>query len=178
MDLTLHYSLDRTLPDLSQTPHRIPSGQEPIDRFWPLFQRNAVLTRLGRAVTIKTPNDIGQELEDLIAELYDWLFDNRHTLSLVESVARDFPELNTLYFREFRKNGLAVWAKYLKMRAHAGFLVPMPDYDAAARLLLETATAFAVARHLDIDHKPFPDDIAKTTVLRTLTHAFIPAGWY
>ena len=69
------------------------------------------------------------------AELYDLLARNRRRIKLVDSSARDYPELAAYWFEGARGGVVAQLCDWLESRIRRGALAAVPDVGAAARLI-------------------------------------------
>ena len=131
--------------------------REELERHQPLEALNAALGR-------KRPTDVRGELRAIIRELYDQLARNRRRIKLIDTSARDHPELAALWFEGARGGFLAGLRAYLDSRIARGLLRPVPDVPAAARLILETTVFWAVHRHFDSRPETISDELAHDTV--------------
>src|SRR3990172_2006969 len=99
---------------------------------------NQALPALAKALAKKRVTDPGRELAEIVRELYVVLAGNRRSIKLLDTSARDHPELAALWFEGGREGVMAVIEQYLKGRIRSGHLRSVPDVPAAARLILET----------------------------------------
>ncbi|MEW6270643.1 MAG: helix-turn-helix domain-containing protein [Thermodesulfobacteriota bacterium] len=111
------------------------------------------------------------ELEAIVRELYDTLSANRIGIKLLDSSARDVPELAALWFDSTRVGLIELLAQYLGDRFRRKRLEPAPDAAAAARLVLETLVFWAVHRHWDVAPQPIGDDVARETAVHFVVSA-------
>lgn len=171
-DLALGYALRERVPSeglplpapepegwLESIRERLPGGFD--------FPELAAALERGRA------EDIGAELGEILAELYDEIRRNRRALTLVERSARDWPELANLFYVRTRRLVVERLAAYLDLRVAAGQLRRAPDAPTAARLILETTAWFAMHRYGDPDSAGIGDDAARATVLDMLAHSLL-----
>lgn len=135
--------------------------------------REATFPALGRALTRKRVSDVGREVADILDELYEVLARNRHGLKLIDRSARDLPELAAVWFTGTRGGLLGLVAQYLDDRIRRRLVRPVPAVGAAARLVLETITFWAVHRHWDARPELVDDATAKATVVRFLAGALV-----
>ncbi len=129
-----------------------------------LARRNSV-ARLTEALSRQKVDDAPAELADIVRELYDVLARNRHGITLIDRSSRDYPELAALWL-EARGVLLALLEHHLEARISAGLLRPVPDVKAAARLVLEVTTYWAVHRHWDLRPDSISDAVAKETLVQ------------
>ena len=122
--------------------------------------------RAGRAAP-----DARAELEAIVRELYGMLSANRVGIKLLDSSARDIPELAALWFEGARHGLLEQLAEYLSDRFRTKRLKPAPDPAVAARLVLETLVFWAVHRHWDTAPEPVTDELARETAVHFVVSA-------
>jgi AcrR family transcriptional regulator len=131
----------------------------------------ALATALGRRT-----RPVAEELGGIIDEFYAYIEGNQELLALVESCARDIPELAESHFVRGRRDVLALLGEYLRRRIRSGHLRPVPDIPTSARFIVETIAWFAWHRHGDPDSLMLGDDDCRRTVRHLLLAAFLPAG--
>jgi hypothetical protein len=118
---------------------------------------------------------VTEELGAIIDELYGYIEGHQGLLALVESCARDIPELAELHFVRDRRRLLDRLGDYLRRRIRSGHLRPVPDVPTSARFIVETIAWFAWHRHGDQDSLMLDDD-CRRTVRHLLLAAFLPSG--
>jgi AcrR family transcriptional regulator len=128
---------------------------------------------LARALAGKRAGDAGAEFEAIVRELYDTLAANRRGIKLLDRSARDYPELAALWFEGGRGGLITLLTQYLDARVRRRVFWAVPDTTVAARLIIETATFWAVHRHADPHPQAVEEAVAKETVVQFLTRAFI-----
>lgn len=131
------------------------------------------LPRLAAALRTKRATDPAAELEAIIRELYGALARNRRSIKLLDTSARDVPELAALWFRGGREGLMTSFEAYLESRVRTRQLRPVPDIAAAARLMIETTVFWAVHRHWDPHPQQVEDATAQNTVVRFIVGALI-----
>jgi AcrR family transcriptional regulator len=131
------------------------------------------LPKLDAALRTKRAADPAAELEAIIRELYGALSQNRRGIKLLDTSARDVPELAALWFRGGREGLMSSVEKYLESRQRAGQLRSVPDIPAAARLMIETTVFWAVHRHWDPHPQQIEDATAQETVVRFIVGALV-----
>jgi AcrR family transcriptional regulator len=119
------------------------------------------------------PTEVRAELTGVITDLYAGIHRRRRALSMIERSALDWPELHE-YFYGRRRDLVQSLAAYLQRRIDQGCLRPVPDTDAAARLILETIAWFAYHRMDDPVPDSMSEETARATVVDTLVHAYLP----
>ena len=135
------------------------------------LQRHQGVPALAAAVARKRTSDVAGELGAIVGELYDQLAANRRRIKLIDTSARDYPELAKLWFDGARGGLLELFAGYLKARIARGLIAPVPDIDATARLVLETTVFWAVHRHFDSRPEQIGEDVARATVVQFVVRA-------
>ena len=133
--------------------------------------RHQPLSALSAALARKRVTDVQGELRAIVSELYEQLGRNRCRIKLIDTSARDYPELAALWFQGARGGLLAALRAYLESRIARGLLTPLPDVGAAARLILETTVFWAVHRHFESRPEPISDELALDTVAHFVVRA-------
>jgi AcrR family transcriptional regulator len=138
------------------------------------FARTARLSQLIAAVEREKADDIAQEVEAIIRELYEMIAGSRHLIRLAESSALDLPGLHTGYYAKGRRPFLRKIETYLDARIAVGQLREVPDSAATARFIVESISWFANHRHGDQDSSNIDDDAAMTVCVDMLVHGLLP----
>lgn len=133
--------------------------------------REQALPTLLAALRAHRRDTIRAELEAIVRELFGLLSRNRRRVKLADRAARDWPELADLWFTGTRHGLIALLASYLDDRIRRGHVRPVPDTSVAARLIIETATFWAVHRHWDPHPQPVDEAVAEATVVRFIVDA-------
>lgn len=174
-NLALHAAFHGPVPDPDSAPHRLQDRESVIESTWRMVEERAHFPRLERAANLPEVDEAGVEFEEVVVELYDWLARYWRGVRIVEKCAIEWPELSMFFYRELRRGGLDLLERYLEGRARQGLLRTMPDASAAARLVLETVSFFAMHRHTAPDSAGLGDEESRATVLVALEGAFVPA---
>jgi AcrR family transcriptional regulator len=136
------------------------------------LQREGHIQTLEAALMRDSVDNPTQELEGIIRELYSRIARYHSGIKLLDQSALDWPELAELWSGQLRAALVEQLAKYLQQRMENRLLRLIRSPRAAARLIIETVTFFAMHRHYD----PFPtqmdDKTAEDTVADTLIHAY------
>ena len=111
------------------------------------------------------------ELETITRELYDLLSRNRVGIKLIDSSARDTPELAALWFEGARSGLRELLGDYLTDRIRRKRLRPVPDVAVAARLIIETLVFWAVHRHWDAAPQLVSEEAARETAVHFIVSA-------
>ena len=135
------------------------------------LQRHHGVPALTAALARKRTADVAGEVAAIVGELYDQLAANRRRIKLIDTSARDYPELAKLWFEGARGGLLELFAGYLKARIARGLVAPVPDVDATARLVLETTVFWAVHRHFESRPLQIAEDVARATVVQFVVRA-------
>jgi AcrR family transcriptional regulator len=120
----------------------------------------------------RRPKEPRAELESIARELYDTLARNRLGIKLLDSSARDMPELAALWFAGARNGLLDLLTQYLADRFRRKRLRPAPDTAVAARLIIELLVFWAVHRHWDAAPQPITEEQARDTAVHVIVNAF------
>jgi AcrR family transcriptional regulator len=134
---------------------------------------NQTLPALTAALAKKRVRDCRRELEQIVRELYAVLARNRRGIKLIDTSARDHPELAKLWFEGGREGLLAAVEQYLESRIRGGQIRAVPDVPTAARLIVETTVFWAVHRHWDPHPQAIDDRVAEDTVVRFMVGALV-----
>lgn len=135
------------------------------------LQRHRGVPALTAALGRKRPGDVAGEVGAIVGELYDQLAANRRRIKLIDTSARDYPELAKLWFEGARGGLLDLFAVYLKARIARGLVAPVPNVEATARLVLETTVFWAVHRHFESRPLQVGEDVARATVVQFVVRA-------
>lgn len=128
------------------------------------------------AALVRRTRPVAEEFGAIIDEMYALVEARQTMLALVESSARELPELADTYFVGIRRRVFAQLGDYLRRRIRSGHLRPVPDIPTAARFIVETIAWFAWHRHGDPDSLMLNDDDCRRTVRHLLLAAFLPAS--
>jgi AcrR family transcriptional regulator len=135
------------------------------------LERGRQLPALDAARARKRVVDAPAEARAIVSELYDLLARNRRRIKLVDSSARDYPELAAYWFEGARGGVVAQLCDWLESRIRRGAFAPVPDVGAAARLILETTVFWAVHRHFDSRPETVSEELACETVVHFVVRA-------
>jgi len=114
-----------------------------------------------------------QELEGIVRELFATISRFRVGVRIVERSALDLPVMQSFWFGDIRNKLIERLADYLRNRIERGWLRPVPDPDASARLILETIVFFARHRHRDPFPTPMDEETAEETVIDNVVNAYV-----
>ena len=134
----------------------------------------APASRLRAALATSDPAHVGQELREIVEELYDLVERNWPLLAVVERCAAELPELDALWFGEARPAVFVELAEYLERRTAGGLLRAMPDGAVAARVIIESVAWFAWHRREGRDAGLYDDKTARRTVIEFISAALVP----
>jgi len=169
-DLAARYA-DSAPPEDLALPIRTPKASETLRFVRERLASNRAPTALLAALERRRPANTRAELAAIVGELYDLLARNRNGIKLLDSSARDNPELANLWFRGARHGLLALLTQYLEDRFRRKLLRTVPDAAVTARLILETLVFWAVHRHWDAAPQAVPDNVAKQNVVHFIMAA-------
>lgn len=131
---------------------------------------------LERALERRSTPDARRELEEIVRELYATLEANRIGIKLLDSSARDMPEIAALWFSGARSGLVGLLTQYLATRIRQKRFKPQHDAGATARLVLETLVFWAVHRHWDPSPQPIDDELARDTAVKFVVDALVEEG--
>ena len=135
------------------------------------LRKNRAPATLLKALKGRPAADSRGELEAIVRELYDTLRANRVGIKLIDSSARDTPELAALWFKGARGGLLELLTRYLADRSRQKRLRPTPDSAVAARLVLEMLVFWAVHRHWDAAPQAVEEQVAKESAVHFIVSA-------
>jgi AcrR family transcriptional regulator len=135
------------------------------------LERYQAFPALAAALARKRVTDAPGELRAIVRELYDQLARNRRRIKLIDTSARDYPELAALWFEGARGGLLSRLRDYLESRMARGALASVPDVPAAARLILEITVFWAVHRHYDSRPAEISEELARDSVVHFVVRA-------
>ena len=138
------------------------------------FTRTARLAQLTAALNAPKADDIAEELEAIVREIYEMVSKSRHLIRLIERSALDVAELHTGFYAKGRRPFLRKLESYLHSRMEVGQLRRVPDVAATARFIVESISWFANHRHGDADSIYIDDAAAETVCVDMLVHALLP----
>jgi len=137
------------------------------------LQANRAPEALVAALAGRSRSGAREEVEAIARQLYDTLAANRVGIKLLDSSARDMPELAALWFSGARSGLLALLTEYLERRFRQRRLRAAPDAAVAARLIVETLVFWAVHRHWDAAPQAVADDMARATAVHFVVSALV-----
>jgi hypothetical protein len=135
------------------------------------LRRQQELPDLAAAIARRRVTDVRAELTAILGGLYDRLAANRRRIKLLDSSARDYPELAALWFEGARGGFVQLFGRYLALRTAKGDLPPLPDLAAAARFALETTVFWAVHRHFDLRPERVTEELARESAVLFVVRA-------
>ena len=103
---------------------------------------------LSAAFERERAQDPVEEMGEVIGELYDLMFENRHRIKLLDR-CMDHPELEDLWQVQGREQPRLAIARYIEQRIAAGQIRPLENIRLAARIVIETVATWAVHIHWD-----------------------------
>lgn len=175
-ELTIRTSFGDPLPDPSDLPYESRIGPNLVEWMWERLQAVSPFERLRAAAARQEPDDARAEFVGVVEELWAWQSRYWGAIELLERVAREWPELDLLFYRQFRRGLLGVAAEWLGRRMEQGHLLPYPDPPTAARVIAETVTFFAMHRHVRPDSGHLDEELSRETVVTLLCRGFVVRG--
>jgi AcrR family transcriptional regulator len=161
------------LPALDALPVPTPAPGELAALVAERLHRETIQLRLLRALSEPPTRSAGEELAEIIVDLYQRLARHRVSIKLVDRCAVELPELAEVWFGQGRAGLVAAFTEYLHSR-DVRLSGPAP---LIARTIVETCVLWAVHLHWDpAGDQPHTDpDTIATTLAGLLTHGLAPA---
>jgi AcrR family transcriptional regulator len=135
------------------------------------LKREGRMVSLSAAFTRGKIEDVGDEFESIVRELYARTAQFRVGIKLLDRSALDWPELAALWSGHWRAGLVNQLSRYFDLRISQRLLSPVPDTNAWGRYVIETVAFFALHRHYDPFPTPMSDTIAEETAVRALVLA-------
>lgn len=175
-ELTLKTAFGDPLPDVDRLPYEGEIGPDMVEWIWQRLLEVSSFERLRAAAARERPEGGTAEAEfmGVVEELWNWQSEYWGAIELLEKCAREWPELDMLFYRQFRQELLDLGTRYLESRMEHGLLLRYPDAGTAIRVLAETVTFFAMHRHVRPHTANLEEPVAKETVLTLLERGFLP----
>ncbi len=161
------------LPAVAELPFGAAVDTDTVDWLWSPLRASSPFTALRAAAARRHPDDHELEFRDVIEELWAWQSRFWRAIRLIEKCAGEWPELELLFYLDFRRELLGLGAQYLARRMLQGYIQPYPDPDTAARVLVENVAFFAMHGHGARDSADLSEDASHATVLKVLERAFV-----
>jgi AcrR family transcriptional regulator len=136
--------------------------------------REIPVPRLRAALAGDEPADVGQELREIVDELYDQYKRYWPLLAVIERCAAELPELDAAWFGGARADIYAELQTYLERRMATARLRAMPHAMAAARMIVESVAWFVRHRLERRDSALYDDETARRTVIEFTCAALVP----
>jgi AcrR family transcriptional regulator len=167
-DLALRYSdFGGEIAAPTQLPVKAPPWSETLAAVAERAKSSGVFPILAKASKARATPERA-ELISVLEEIFRVMDANKVAIRLVNSTARDLPDLGKLWFEETRGRLVDDLERYLGRLDRAGRLAPTPDPAISARIVIETNLWFAVHRHFDPRPLTTPRDRIEATVVQTL----------
>ena len=129
------------------------------------------LPRLTEALARRRVDDVREELEAIVRELYALLARHRVGIKLLDRCAHDHPELAAVWYATGREGVRDLLRRYLEDRIRRRRLPAVADPAITARIVLETAVFWAVHRHWDPSPQDVEEAAAEEAVVEFVTRA-------
>jgi AcrR family transcriptional regulator len=173
-DLVARYAdADQPFAPRPPLPFRTPRPGATVKYVRERLAQSGVPRALASALQRSRTADVRAELEAIVCDLYETVARNRRGIKLLDSSARDYPELAALWFEGGRGGLIGALTQYLEDRMRRKLLRPLPDGAVPARLLIETIVFWAVHRHWDPHPQTVDEAVAKDTVVRFILSALV-----
>lgn len=175
-ELTLRTAFGEPLPDVDDAPYGATIGPGMIEWMWRRLAAVSPFSALRAAAAREAPVEPGAEFDEVVGELWAWQARYWPALELLERCGREWPELDLLYYHQFRRELLELGAVWLSRRMDDGHLLAYADPGTAVRVIAETVTFFAMHRHVRPHTGEIREDVARDTVLLLLRRGFVPGA--
>jgi AcrR family transcriptional regulator len=122
------------------------------------------------------PADPAAEVAGVVGELFDYLSRHHRGLALLERCAADRPELAELYFGRSRRGLHERLERWIALRTEQRVFRQVPDVEATARLVVESAAYVAWKRHGDPVPGGYTPDAGRSSVVTFVSRALLSEG--
>src|ERR1043166_6416613 len=170
-DLALRRALEDPTVWSVALPHPTPGTGAIADALWRCLQNAAHFPQLWLAAESPPPDDVAQEVEGIVRELYTWLHRYRRAIQLVDRCASEWPELARLFYRRFWRGGVRRLAGYFRRRVGGARLPPRADPPATAHFGIEPLAWRAVPREWPPDGAEIREAAAEAAAVGLLVPA-------
>ncbi len=176
-DLCVRHADADTIDEPEELPVKTPPAGSTFAFVRERVERRGRFPALERALAQRGPcKNAKRELTAILEEIYDTLSAGKTRIRLIAAAARDVPELSEAWFERGRKRLNERLARYIFMRCESGHFRAVPDAKAAARLLSETLTWFAVHRHWEPAPDAIDDDAARHIAVLSMQRTLLPGA--
>lgn len=172
-DLALRYAdFQGEIPAPSTLPLSTPPWPETLAAVRARAQAQGVFPRLAKASRARTePTE--EELRSVLLEIFGVLDRNKVAIRLVNTTARDLPDLAKLWYEDTRAPLFEDLERYLRRLEKSGRMAPSPDLAISVRIVIESIMWFAVHRHFD----PRPLTSVPSLIVETVIDTLVRGLW-
>lgn len=170
-DLALRRALEDPSIWSMTLPHPNPAPGGVADAAWRCLQNASHFPLLWLAAESPPPDDVREEVQGIVLELYRWLRRYRRAIRLMERAGGDWPDVHQVFHRRFWRGGVRRVADYLERRIGEHRLPDPGDRTAAAHLVVESLAWMAVHREWAPDGSGLSPDAVEQTTLAMLVPA-------
>jgi AcrR family transcriptional regulator len=128
---------------------------------------------LASALVREAESDTRSELEGIVRQLFRLASRHRTGIELVDSCARDHPELAAMFYAEGRFAQLSTLVRYLEARIHQGRIPPLLDVPVAARFVVETIATWAVHIHWDPAPQSIDPELVESSIVQLVVGGLV-----
>lgn len=172
-DLAIRYAdFEGEIPAPATLPVETPPWSETLGHARARAAERGVFPKLAKASRARS-EPTRAELEQVLFEVFDVMDRNKVAIRLINTTARDLPDLAKLWFDETRAGLVEDLERYLARLARADRLAEGAHLTLSARIVIETMMWFAVHRHFD----PRPLDMSTERVREDVTKTIIRGLW-
>ncbi len=158
------------LDPVNQVPAPLVSRRETILLAKRFLEKDSPLRQLRARLQLPVDGANAVEaLHALLAELYRALHGHAVALRLIERIAKEWPELEQLWFAHIRRRFLDDFARWLERLMDRGALCRAGSPLTVAGVLVETVHQFALARQFEKSPVPLVDTEIEPALLHMLT---------
>jgi AcrR family transcriptional regulator len=174
LELAARYAMDPAAEFAAEVPLATPAPGRIAEMLGRWFEMHGSFPTLRTALEQGSGDDPRAELAAIIDEFYGFVQANRLLLSLVASLAVDYPELNPVAVVDRKRSHIVRLASFLSTRARSGHLRPLSDPEIAAHFIVESVGWFAWLRKADPSTALIDDERARSAVRELLLATFVP----
>lgn len=164
-ELVLRRAFGDDHPDLAAMPFGGSAGDDLIAWVWGRFEDISRFPLLEAAAARSRPADPLGEMEGVLREIWSWMSRHWQAIEIIERCARDWPELQLLFYKQFRRRVFGLAITLVSRRMDEGVFRRYADAATLVRVMAESIAFFAMHRHVRPDSADLDEDVCRETVI-------------